>query len=64
MNLKSVITTAALFLLFTATAQENNLAEAIDISAGVTFGKAKILKKADKLVLAQVSETFKQIKKD
>lgn len=61
MNLKSVVTAAAILLIFTATAQDNNLAEAINIGAGGTFGKAKILKKADKLVLAQVSVSFKQM---
>jgi hypothetical protein len=61
MNLKSVLTAATFFLLVTATAQENNLAEAINIGAGGTFGKAKILKKADKLVLAQVTVSFKQM---
>lgn len=61
MHLKSVLTAISFFCVFTATAQENNLAEAIDITAGGTFGKAKILKKTNKLVLAQVAVAFKQM---
>ena len=43
------------------TDSEKTLAESMDISAGGTFGKAKILKKTDRLVLAQVSVSFKQM---
>lgn len=61
MNLKSVLTTATFFLLLNAAAQQNNIAEALSITAGGTFGKSKIAPKLTKLGIAQVTVDFKQM---
>jgi hypothetical protein len=65
--MKTPLTITLYLLFFSVTSlaqpgdQEKDLAEAIEVSAGGTFGKPKILPKADKLAIVQVSVDFKQM---
>jgi hypothetical protein len=57
----TIILSSFFSLVKAQSGSNNNLAEALSFSVGSTFGKAKILKKVDKLVLAQVTVSFKQM---
>jgi hypothetical protein len=65
--MRLLFTHTLLLLLFSLSALaqlsevDKSLAEAIEIGAGGTFGRAKSLKKTDKLILAQLSVSFKQM---